>query len=515
MSESSSFPPVESLARRVTSGAALSLAGDVAAKGLTFAVTVFVARRVGSSAFGVFSIGLAVFTTFELIGRLGLTDTSVRFVAAYRARGERSALRGLLSAAPAAAFFTGLAAAALLWAGASVLASVFGEPQLAPVLRAFAPALPFTVAAMVAADATKGFGTVRHYVAARQVAYPLVLLIGVVAVALVLDGGVARLPWAWTAAGVAGLAWLMPALHSLAPDPAAGRRLEVGPVARFALPMLGVGVAHVLFQRADVYLLGLLATSAEVGRYAAAFQVALLAGLVLAAFTSLFAPFLSGLHAVEDRVEARGLYATVSRLVLLATVPAVVAMVGAPEPLLALYGEGFVGGEAALAVLAGAHLFTVVPGPVSAGLTMTGRPGVELANALGGLVLNVILNLALIPPFGVLGAALATGFSLVALHALRTVALARLEGLDAWDGRYALAGGLAVAGGAVVVIGTRTLLEPTTSLVRVAGVGFAGAAVSLGVVEGLGLEPERRLLRLAARRLVAPLTRSAAAGGGR
>jgi len=54
-------------------------------------------------------------------------------------------------------------------------------------------------------------------------------------------------------------------------------------------------------------------------------------------------------------------------------------------------------------------------------LTMTGREKLEFLNDVGILILNILLNLILIPKFGILGAAIATAVSLILLNIIRVL----------------------------------------------------------------------------------------------
>jgi O-antigen/teichoic acid export membrane protein len=99
---------------------------------------------------------------------------------------------------------------------------------------------------------------------------------------------------------------------------------------------------------------------------------------------------------------------------------------------------------------------------------------------IGGAVLNVLLNLALAPAFGIVGAALATLLSAIAVFGLLMRASQRIYRVP-----YPF---LTTAGGALlaaIVIGASGILtgEPLPWPVRaLLGIGAAGAFVALGLV---------------------------------
>ena len=85
------------------------------------------------------------------------------------------------------------------------------------------------------------------------------------------------------------------------------------------------------------------------------------------------------------------------------------------EVFLGIFGPGFVDGYAALGILSSGQLGIVALGAVSLLLVMTGHE-LDAAIAAGAAaLLNAALNTALIPPFGIEGAAAATALSTFAL----------------------------------------------------------------------------------------------------
>jgi O-antigen/teichoic acid export membrane protein len=96
------------------------------------------------------------------------------------------------------------------------------------------------------------------------------------------------------------------------------------------------------------------------------------------------------------------------------------------------------------------------------------------------VVLNVSLNLLLIPPLGALGAAIGTSSTLIAHNALKQAALRRLTGVRLWDPGYVrllvvaalLAAGSAVIGvlaGQSLFVACVVTIGSTLALVRMTG----------------------------------------------
>lgn len=102
-------------------------------------------------------------------------------------------------------------------------------------------------------------------------------------------------------------------------------------------------------------------------------------------------------------------------------------------------------------ILASAIFFNACTGPGGAIIRMSGRTRLTFANNCGAGVLNVLLNLLLIPRLGILGAALATGPSIILVNAVRLVQVRWLFKLSPYDRKWikplvaGLSGGIVIA----------------------------------------------------------------------
>jgi O-antigen/teichoic acid export membrane protein len=89
------------------------------------------------------------------------------------------------------------------------------------------------------------------------------------------------------------------------------------------------------------------------------------------------------------------------------------------KPLLNIFGDDFVSGASSMIILAFAALFNAGTGPCGSIVTMTGRSKMSFANSVIYLVINIILDLLFIPPWGAVGAAIAVTLTSVLINVLR------------------------------------------------------------------------------------------------
>lgn len=89
----------------------------------------------------------------------------------------------------------------------------------------------------------------------------------------------------------------------------------------------------------------------------------------------------------------------------------------------AVFGSEFTRGAVALAILSAAQLVNAFTGPANSLLNMTGHEVDQLKAMTVGVLINIVLNALLIPHWDIVGAAVATGTSLIVWNVL-LVALA-------------------------------------------------------------------------------------------
>lgn len=196
-------------------------------------------------------------------------------------------------------------------------------------------------------------------------------------------------------------------------------RVVDGARIRAALPFMWLGGLYLLSRRVDLVMLGAMKGGHETGVYAVVTRAAELVTLFLLAANGVLAPHIARLYHEDDRSLLQRLLSAAARRVFLLAAPLAILFIVAAHPLLDyLYGSGYAEGAIALQILAGAQLFNVLAGPTGTILNMTGHEHLSMWGVGLSVLLNIALNGVLIPLYGIEGAAIATGASLVAWNVL-------------------------------------------------------------------------------------------------
>jgi O-antigen/teichoic acid export membrane protein len=331
--------------------------------------------------------------------------------------------------------------------------------------------------------ATRGWRTQRPFTLVGQVYEPGARLL-LTALALLAGFGVTGALWAvviaaWTAAALA-LAALLRLMRRVAPAAPAYRP---GQLFSFSTVSWASSLASTGLIWIDTLLLGAFAND-EIGVYNVATRIVAVAIFVMAPINAAFGPYIARLYHQDRMAEVRRIYGAATGWVIRLSLPPFVALLVFPASLLSLFGPGFVDGATVTAVLAAGQLVNAATGPCGTLLNMSGRVSLNMLDNVGALVLNVGLNLWLIPAYGIIGAAIAWSASLVAVNLARVVQVWLLmRALPVTEGM--VKGLLAFAAALLAALPVRWLLPEGTGQLAaglaVILVVYAGAVLLLGL----------------------------------
>jgi O-antigen/teichoic acid export membrane protein len=152
--------------------------------------------------------------------------------------------------------------------------------------------------------------------------------------------------------------------------------------------------------------------------------------LLVAANMSL-APVIARLQARRDRLSLEYATQRIAKAAFLASTPVAAAFLIFPGAYLDIFGNGFTAGSTALTIIVFGQLVNAAAGPAGNVLLMTGHERAAVRGIALGLLTNLVAGLALIPPLGVTGAALAFAASLVVWNIALVLSARRRLGINA------------------------------------------------------------------------------------
>lgn len=387
----------------------------IAGMALAFATNILLARLLGVKEYGTVVYVLAWVGILSVVGVFGLDRLLVREIATYRVQSSWGLLRGVLR--------WGIAVSLLISSSIACIAILIhphiADSKLNPVLPAACCLLIFIVLTRVMGAALQGFHKVVLSQFAESFIQPGLILLLIATTGIILKNNLTAghiLYFYIIAAGTACLfaGWMLRWIMAHVPKPKTPVQYSSKLWLIGTLPLFAVSALDVLNTQLSSLMLGTLSGTTAVGVYAAAERGAMLVVLPLNVVSLTVAPTFAMLYQSREHTNLQRLVTKSARFILAVSTPVALALIAGGQWFLMVFGQSFTAGQLPLAVLCIAQLVNAAIGPVSFLLIMTGH-GREAAVGIGtGVVLNLTLNLFLIPKWGASGAAIAAASSLIA-----------------------------------------------------------------------------------------------------
>lgn len=430
--------PGGSLARSGALSSVFVLYGAAAA----FAASLIVSNGIGPDGAGRFFNVMALFTIGTSVCVFGADTGLVRTVAAQTARPDGTPIRHLIGYAlgPVLAVSVGIVAISCLVM--DLLVRGDAGARTAGWISA-----PFLI---LAAVMTLGFGVLRGthrvvlFTGLQNVVLPT-LRVGTVALAVLWGGGMALLATAWTVPVAVVLAAMLPLLVRLvreddarhaepvapapaAPDAAAETRRSFW---SFSSARGVSTVVEAMLEWIDVLVVGAVMGVAAGGIYGAVNRCVRVGAMVEHTARVVTGPAISAALAVDAAARAREIFVATTRVLVLVAWPFYLTLMLFGPGVLGLFGQRFAQGSSTLWIICPAMMLAMSAGGVQSVLLMAGRSRWQLLNKLSSLAAAVVLNLTLVPLWGLRGAATAWAAAVLVDSALAAWQVNRLLGIRA------------------------------------------------------------------------------------
>lgn len=421
-----------SLLRRLLSQSSIIFGARLFGAALIFVAQALIARLWGADLLGEFLIVVASVNLISVVMPLGFHTIGTYFAAEYRARRDRRQLAAFLARAY---LHVGLTFALVVLAGPWLLQSA-GQGG-STVARHFLPvALLALGTAIVYVNSALLIGLKRPFAGffADTLLRPMLVLAAFLLVLVLAgtpDAGFTLMLWyiglGYVAVSLVQLVFVLTSLPRVE-DVAPPRPAESARWWRFALPWVLISIATDFFFDIDLLLLSHSLSHEDLAIFGVCTRIFSLASFGVAAVYAVTLPDMLESEAKADRADFHrkvGEANMVASLIAL-TLFAIMAVLG-PFALM-LFGPAFSAGAAPLSILCLGLVVRSVLGPASLVLSIHDRPWASLPAIAVGLTCLVGSNWALVPLFGLLGAALAALLAmtvwslalwLTALHATR------------------------------------------------------------------------------------------------
>ena len=468
--------------RRIARSGGLNVVGAGIAAVAGFALTLVLTNGLSKDAAGTVFATTALFLILTSFVQLGTESGMARWLPLKLATGRADQLGAVLRAGLVPSLVVSVLAALCLAVSAPWVAGLLVEDRYVATVttqvRILAPFLPMAAVLNVVLAATRGLRTVRPTIVVESIGRSF-LQLAVVAGVTWLGGSAEVVVLAWAGpylfALLVAVVWLLVLARRLTrpgtPPPAAVETGRAPGLNRefwgYTGPRALATVAQTLLKRSDIVMVAALRSPSEAAVYAAASRFVTLGQVAVQALQQVLAPQLSAMFARGEREHAQEVFQVTTTWSIMLAWPLYIGCAVLAPVVLLLFGDGYTEGVPVVVLLSAAMLVAVASGSVDTVVLMSGRSWLSLANTLAALVVNVGLNLLLIPPYGIVGAAVAWAAAIVVRNVLPLLQIRRSLGMSPFGAASALVAGSAFTLLAVVP-GLLVLLEVGTWWVALA-----------------------------------------------
>ncbi len=359
-----------------------------------------------------------------VLSNLGLNVGVTRFVAIYNGKNDAHRVKGTVLTATIITLVPSLIMTSAVFMLADFVATlVFHKPELGNVIKLLSLSIPFDSLMWIFLAATRGLKLMQYTVYTENLTsiavrflFALVFLFGF---GMELEG----IAFAYVVSSFlsAGLSFYYANKLIHLTDRKLTPILEVKSLFKFSIPMVFSIFLGNLTRQIDILMLGLFASAAGVGIYSIAVRLIVLAEVIFGAFAPIFNPFVTELHEKKEFLKLSNLLKAITKWNVTISFPIFLSLLFFPGFFLHIFGTSFIQASSCLSILVIAHLVSSTSGLPSSIIFMSGRSDITFKNNFALLVLNSVLNYLLIPKYGILGAAIATGISLVLMTFARII----------------------------------------------------------------------------------------------
>ncbi|WP_181149908.1 lipopolysaccharide biosynthesis protein [Arthrobacter sp. MYb227] len=410
---------------------------------LAFATALYLGNQVGEAGAGIFFQIMAFFSIVVVASTFGADTGLVRNLAAQRVLGTRKNLQRTIVIAGLPVLLLSMLLGLVLWVNAESLEQSAHVPGLAAAIRLAAPLLVPAAIMNVAFGAMRGLGQVASFSAIQNLLLPT-LRFGAVALAILLGGTLLQLTAAWTLPVLLGVSlacvatWLsIRGFHPVGANVLVGTGTPNDPQVSF-WSFWGFSSARGMsalvettLEWVDVIAVAVFMGPAAAGIYGAVNRCVRMGVMLEHTARLVTGPMLSACLAIGNHSEARRLFNDTAKLLVGCAWPFYLTLGIFGQTVLSLFGSGFSAGAVPLAIISIVMMLAVSAGGVQSMLLMGGKSRWQLGNKACALSAALILNLLLVPLWGLLGAVTAWSVAILVDCSLATLQVARVMGFGA------------------------------------------------------------------------------------
>ncbi len=391
-----------------------------------YLLTLLIANLFGANGLGDYVLAITILRLFTLLAKLGLDTTSIRFIAAFASQDKWTSIFRFRKQVISILSISSIVASLLMYFLAEPIADLINANYKYIQLSAFF-VLPMAFF-MLHYESLRGLKRIAAFSFFYMMAQGLFTIVSVLIIhQFTISSNVpiyAYLVSVFIVSILSFLSFKYSLKKSAKGKESAEKELRsYSEILKISVPLMFAQSVQFIMAWTDKLMLGAIDTpnvslglttnSSEVGIYHTAFKLSMFAAVSLMSINSIASPKFAEMYASKNKEGLKKIVHQSTKMIFWVTLPLVVIFFSIPDFLLGLFGEEFKIGMFAFILLSCGKMISAFSGSVGNILQMTGNQNILARILFLGAIINVLLNLILIPKYGINGAAIASTISTV------------------------------------------------------------------------------------------------------
>mgnify|MGYP001595116618 FL=1 len=420
------------LSNQIAIGAIITFLGMVLGKGLTYLYVALIAR-LGSSEYGLLSLGFTITLFLVTISMLGLNIGLTRYISFFIGKNNSKKVKGTILSSikislPVSLFFMMI----LILFADKISINIFHNPNLIPILKLFSFTIPFIVLSNIFSSIMIGFKKVKYHIIINEVVENIVklfLTFILIYLGYNLFGASIAYLISIIVTFILSLYFVQKKTFKIF-----NKKIKTEFITKelliFSLPLFFAGFSDLIIKWSDVLLIGYFKTASDVGIYNATLATATLLTLVPTALMIIFLPTITNLYSKKNDKEIKKVSIRTSKWIFFCNLPIFIMLLMLSKDILRImFGNEYIIGTTSFIILLFGYIVHSLSHTNSIILIMLKKTKTVLYVGIITSLSSILINLLLIPKYGIIGGAIGTSCALILNYLIYTFLAYRFTGI--------------------------------------------------------------------------------------
>ena len=386
------------------------------------------------------NIGLSILILAGTLSYLGYAQGISRFTAYYAGSNQNEKIKPGLVSINLFTILLGLVSSFIVYFfSKSIAVGFFHEVKLEPILKIFSTGILFFSVAQVLNGSLRGLKKIHLLIFTDSILYKALPLIVFPLLFFLFGLRVEGAAWAYISGTIAmsmAAGYFVYRETTSLPGKMVFSKTCFKEITKFSLPLSLANIMNQLRGRMDIFLIGFFLSSGKVGIFTVALTLASMLNIFLSSIVTIFNPVASELYGKGDIDKLSEIFSMSLKWLFILVFPVMLFLVFFSESSITIiFGQSYKSAAPLLAILAICYFLKSAVGPTGATLLATGRSNTVFVVNMISLGISLLLCLTLIPVFGLIGGAFATGIAVVFQQAAMLFLLKKVIDVRFWGMR--------------------------------------------------------------------------------